>query len=51
MRSVVKKWKPQYGVAVPQNKEIYEFVESPFNAEKALLTSKRDSLVLAIFLY
>ena len=46
MRSVVKKWIHQYGVAVPKNSEICDFIESCSNTEKALLTSKRNSLVL-----
>ena len=41
----MKKWIPQSGVTVLKNKEIYDFVESP-NTEKALLTSKHNSLVL-----
>ena len=46
MRLVVKKWIPQYGVAVFKNKEICDFVESCFDTKKALLTTKRNSLML-----
>ena len=42
----MKIWMPQYEVAVVKNKEICGSVASCFNTEKALLTSKRNSLVL-----
>ena len=45
-RLVVKKWIPQYGVAVLKNNEIGDFVQSHFTIEKALLMSKHNSLVL-----
>ena len=42
MRSVVKKWIHQYGVAVLKNSEICDFVESRSSIEKEVLTSKRN---------
>ena len=43
----MKKWLPKYGAAVltHKNKETGGPVDSCFNTEKALLTSKRNSLV------
>ena len=48
---MVKKWIPQYGVAVVKNKEICGSIDSCFNTKKALLTSKCNSLVLFLELY
>ena len=39
MRLVVKKWIPQYEVAVLKNKEVCGSIDSCFNTEKALLMS------------
>ena len=41
----MKKWIPQYGVAVVKNKKM-SFCQFLFNTEKALLTSKQSSFVL-----
>ena len=46
MKTVVKKWIPQYGVTVRKNSKIYDFVESRFNIEKEVVSSKRNLLVL-----
>ena len=46
MRLVVKKWIPQYGVVVVKNRKICFSVDSCFNTEKGVLTSKRNWLVL-----
>ena len=48
MRLVVKKRIPQYGVSVLKNSEICDFIESHFSIEEALLTSKRNWLVLFV---
>ena len=45
-RRSLKKWIHQYGVAVLKISEICDFVESRSNIEQALLTSKRNWLVL-----
>ena len=46
MRLVVKKWIPQYEVAVLKKSEIFDFVESRSNTEKVLPTSKLNLLML-----
>ena len=51
MRLLVDNWIPQFGVAVVKNNKVCGFVESCFNTEKALLTSKLNSFVLFLELY
>ena len=53
MRLVVKKWIPQYGVAlsVVKNKEVCCSVHSCLNTEKVVLLIKLNSFVLFLELY